>query len=322
VGLRLGLLSTARINAAIIRAAAASERVDVVAVASRDSGRAEAFAREHGIARTHASYEALLADDAVDAVYVPLPNSLHVEWSARALAAGKHVLCEKPLARRPEQAEAAYDTAADAGRVLLEAFMYRHHPQTARVVDLVASGAIGRVRAAWAEFTFPLGDPEDVRLRGDLEGGALMDVGCYCVSGARLLFGEPVLVAGEQVLAPSDVDAAFHGTLRFAGDVVVQFHASFLLPVRQGLELRGEEGTILVEAPWRTDWGGDVVVARGDAVERTAVEPVDSYRLQLEHLADAADGARPAPARADAVAQARTLDALYRSAAAGVAVAL
>jgi len=320
--LRLGLLSTARINRHILDGARASDRVVVTAVASRDRRRAEAYAREHGIERPFRSYEALLAAEEVDAIYVSLPNSLHAEWSIRCLDAGMHVLCEKPLTRDPREAEAAFRAADAAGRLLMEAFMYRHHPQTARVVELVRSGAIGRVRAADAGFTFPLGDPEDIRASRELGGGSLMDVGCYCVSGARLLFGEPERVVGEQVLGETGVDAGFHGTLRFADDVVVQFVSSFALPVHQRLELFGGEGSLLVEAPWRTDWGGDLVLTRGGRVERTPVDPVDSYALQLENFADAAQGrSEPLVDAADALGQARTIAALYRSADEGVAIA-
>jgi len=319
--LRLGLLSTARINRPMVGAARASARVEIVAVASRDSDRAQAYAREHGVPHAVAGYDALLAADDVDAVYVSLPNALHAKWSIRALEAGKHVLCEKPLTRDPREAEAAAAAAEAAGRVLMEAFMYRHHPQTARVVELVRGGAIGRVRAAYADFTFPLADAADIRLSAELGGGSLMDVGCYSVSGARLLFGEPERVLGEAVLGDSGVDVAFHGTLRFAGDVVAQFVSSFRLPVHQRLEVFGEDGSLLVEAPWRTDWGGELVLARGRNVERAPVDPVDSYALQLENFADAAQGrADPLVTREDALGQARAIAALYRSAAEGVAV--
>jgi predicted dehydrogenase len=319
--LRLGLLSTAAINDLIL--AGAGERVRVVAVASRDRARAEAYAREHGIERAHGGYEALLADDDVDAVYVSVPNSLHVEWSVRALEAGKHVLCEKPLTRRPDDAEAAFDAADRAGRVLMEAFMYRHHPQTRRVAELVRGGAIGRLRTIRAAFSFPLDDPANIRLSSELDGGSLMDLGCYCVSGARLLAGEPERVTGEQEAAPSGVDLSFYGTLRFPGDVVAQFRSSFALPSRQELEAIGEDGSILVQAPWRTDFPGDLLIVRGDDVEAIPPDPADAYRLELENLADAVQGvAVPLLGRADALGQARTIEALYRSAASGTGVAM
>src|SRR6185436_20584759 len=256
--MRLGLLSTANINRAILAGAAKAGRIDVAAVASRDAGRADAYAAEHGIATAHGSYEALLADPDVEAVYISLPNGMHHEWTMYALAAGKHVLCEKPYTRHPHEAEEAFDAADAAGLVLAEAFMYRHHPQTATVARLVADGAIGRLCAVKTTFTFPLHDLSDVRALPELDGGALMDVGCYCVSGIRLLAGEPEHVRGEQVTGTTGIDMAFHGTLRCANDVVGQFEASFRSPQRQSLEAVGEDGVLVVEAAWRVDWGGSV----------------------------------------------------------------
>ena len=321
--MRLGLLSTANINRAILAGAAKTDRVDVVAVASRDAQRAETYAAEHGIATAHGSYEALLADPDVEAVYISLPNGMHHEWTMQALAAGKHVLCEKPYTRHPGEAEEAFDAADAAGLVLAEAFMYRHHPQTAAVARLVADGAVGRLCAVKATFTFPLHDLSDVRALPELDGGALMDVGCYCVSGIRLLAGEPEHVRGEQVTGTTGIDMAFHGTLRCADDVVGQFEASFRSPQRQSLEAVGETGVLVVEAPWRLDWGGSVTLRRDGEREVVEVEGADSYTRELENLADAIEGGAPALlGRADAVGQARVIDALYRSAASGTRIAV
>jgi xylose dehydrogenase (NAD/NADP) len=312
--LKLGLLSTARINLEIL--AAVPARVEVVAVASRDLARAEAFAREHGLARAHASYEALLADRDVDAVYIPLPNGLHHQWTMRSLRAGKHVLCEKPYSRRPPEVEEAFDLAESAGLVLMEAFMYRHHPQTRAVEDLVAGGAVGRPRTIRSSFGFALDRPGDVRLSGELDGGALMDVGCYCVSGSRLLAGEPERVFGEQVVGETGVDVAFHGTLRFPDDIVAQFDCSFVQMRGQRLAVVGEEGELVVETPFRPDWGGDVYLVRGDETTRVDVPQARMFQLQLENFAAAAAGeAPPLLGRADALGQARAIEALYRSAA-------
>jgi predicted dehydrogenase len=313
--MRLGLLSTARINEAILGGATGTDRVDVVAVASRDGHRAEAYAREHGLERSHGSYEALLADGDVDAVYISLPNRLHHEWTLAALDAGKHVLCEKPYSRRPAEVEEAYDRAESAGVVLMEAFMYRHHPQTAAVKALVEEGAVGRVRLVKAAFRFVLPTLDDIRASTELDGGSLMDVGCYCVSGSRLLAGEPEHVRGEQVLGPTGIDMSFHGTMRFSGDVVAQFDCSFALPQYQRLEVEGEEGGLVVESPWRTDWPGDVLLRRGGEVERVEMPGGDSYRFELENFADAAERTTPPLlGREDALGQARAIDALYRSA--------
>jgi D-xylose 1-dehydrogenase (NADP+, D-xylono-1,5-lactone-forming) len=321
--MRLGLLSTANINRQILDGAAATDRVDVVAVGSRDGAKAQAYAAEHGIPRAHGSYEALLEDAEVDAVYVSLPNGMHHEWSMRALEAGKHVLCEKPYTRHPAEAEEAFDAAEQAGLVLTEAFMYRHHPQTRTVERLVRDGAVGRVVSVKAVFSFPLTDLTNVRAVPELEGGALMDVGCYCVSGSRLVAGEPVAVIAEQVVGPTGVDMALYGTLRFADDVVSQIEASFHAPERQLLAIVGEEGVMRVHAPWRVDWGGELTIQRGAAREVVQVEEANSYTLELENLADAIDGrASPLLARDDAVAQARVIDALYRAAESGESVSV
>lgn len=320
-GLRWGLLSTARINDRIIDAAVGSDRATIAAVASRDAGRAADYARAKGIPRAHGSYEALLGDPTVDAVYVSLPNALHHVWSLRAIAAGKHVLVEKPYSRRPADVDEVYAAADARGRIVMEAFMYRHHPQLPRLVALIGEGAIGRLRAINAVFTFSLQKPADARWRPELDGGALMDVGCYCVNGARLLAGEPEQVFGEQVLSDSGVDAGFYGTMRHAGDVVSQFEASFTAPRRQGLVVIGEDGVLTAEAPFRADWGGVVTITRGDAVETIPVAKVNPYRLQLENMADAVDGtAPPLLGYSDAIGQARAIEALYRAAAERCAV--
>ena len=315
--LRLGLLSTAKITGAILGGARVAAGADVVAVASRDRARARAFAAENDIPRAHGSYEDLLADDGVEAVYIPLPNSLHLPWAVRALEAGKHVLCEKPLARSAVDADDAFTVAEHAGRVLMEAFMWRHAPQTKRLTELVAEGAIGRLRLVRAAFSFFLDNPENVRLRPDVEGGALMDVGCYCVSGARLLAGEPERVYGEQTLGPTGVDIVFAGTLRFPDEVVAQIDCGLVLPQRDELEAIGEDGSLFLDDPWHARQPV-IELRRGREVERIEVERADSYRLELENLSDAIRGlAEPLLGREDAVGNARVIEALYRSAAEG-----
>lgn len=320
---RLGLLSTARINREILSGAASADRVDVVAVASRERARAEAYAHEHGIARAHGSYDDLLADGEVDAVYISLPNALHHEWTVRALQAGKHVICEKPYSRDPFEVERAFDVADKEGLVLTEAFMYRHHPQTTVVKQLVDDGRVGRVRLVRSAFTFRLTDECDVRLQPDLGGGALMDVGCYCVSGSRLIAGEPERAEGEAVVDSTGVDVAFYGTLRFPGDVVAQFDASFVAPQRQELTVFGDEATLVVGAPWRVDWGGPLELHREGGTELIQVPCAGAYELELDNLADAIAGTAPALlGREDALGQARTIDALYRAAETRASVSL
>jgi xylose dehydrogenase (NAD/NADP) len=318
-----GILSTARINRLVLAGAAESDRADVIAVASRDDGRAQAYAREHGIERAYGGYDALLEDTDVEAVYISLPNSMHVPWTLRALEAGKHVLCEKPFSRRPEEVERAFDVAESVGLVLSEAFMWRHHPQTAKLAALVAEGAIGRLRLVRAAFSFPLATvhgADDARFSPELDGGALMDVGCYCVNGIRFLAGEPERVQAEQVVGESGVDVCFAGTLRLANDVLAHFDCGFVLPQRDEIEVVGEDGSLYVDDPWHARSPG-IELRREDGVERIAVPPANSYRLELENVHDAARDIAPLLlGRDDAVGQARTLEALYRAAEAGVSV--
>jgi xylose dehydrogenase (NAD/NADP) len=322
VGVAWGFLSTANINRKVLAGARESAALDAVAVASRDQARADAYAREHGIERAHGSYEALLEDPEVEAVYISLPNSLHVEWSIRTLQAGKHVLCEKPLTRREREAEEAFDAADDAGRILMEAFMYRHNPQTRRLTELVAEGAVGRLQLVRAAFSFPVQGEGNVRLNAALDGGSLMDVGCYCVSGARLLAGEPERVYGEQVVEDTGVDVLFCGTMRFEGGVVAQFDSGLFLPHRDELEAIGDEGSLFLDDPWHCTSPG-ILLRREDGEEAIPVEAADSYRLELENMSAAIRGeAEPLLGREDALGQARALEALYRSAGEGVPVSL
>lgn len=206
----------------------------------------------------------------------------------------------------------------------MQAFLYRHHPQTARIVELVRGGALGRLRLVRGSFSFRLDDPANIRLDPELDGGSLLDVGCYCVSGARLVAGaEPTRVLGEAVVGPTGVDVAFHGVLGFPDELVAVVDASFALPSRQRLEVHGEEASLVAEAPWRVDSGGRLLLVRDGREEELPVPEADAYALQLENLAAAVEG-RSAPllGRADALGQARVLEALHRSAATGEAVSL
>jgi predicted dehydrogenase len=317
-----GVLSTADINRKVIPGAHASDKVDLVAVASRETARAEAYAREWEIPRAYGSYEDLLADPEIEAVYISLPNTLHVEWSIKGLEAGKHVLCEKPFTRHPEEAAKAFDVAEREGRVLSEAFMYRHNPQTAKLLELVREGAIGELRLIRSTFSYGLYDSENIRLRTDVEGGALMDVGCYTVSGSRLLGGEPERVWGEAWYGPSGTDWVFAGTLRFPGDVIATFDCGTALPERDELEAVGSEGSLFLDDPWHCNLP-IVELRRSEQVELIELEPVDSYRLELENVSDAIRGeAELLLGREDAVGQARALEGLHRAATTRAAVSL
>ena len=322
--LRWGILSTAAAARPIVRAARAVEGAEVVAVASRDLARAEAFAAEHGIPRAHGSYEALLDDAEVDAVYVPLPNALHVPWSIRALEAGRHVLSEKPLARRPADVEAAFDAAERAGRVLMEGMMWRLHPRV-EALGRLAREAVGEPRTVRATFRFTLPDGPDVRRDPELDGGALMDVGCYCVSALRLLCGEPERVSAEAVTGPTGIDERVVATLRFPGDVLGTLDCAMDAPQHASLELVGTVGRLLVADPWPVP--GRVTVERPDDVADSdalaADASLDPFVVELQEFGDAVrEGREPRLGRTDAVAQARVLDALRRSADTGEPVAL
>ena len=320
--MRLGILSTADINRKVIPGAHASEKVELVAVASREQRRAEEYAKTWEIERAYGSYDELLADPDVDAVYISLPNTMHREWSIKSLEAGKHVICEKPFSRRAEDVEAAFDAAERAGRHLTEAFMYRHNPQTKRLAELVREGAIGELRVVRSAFSYSLYDADNIRLRTDVEGGSLMDVGCYCVSGSRLLAGEPESVFGQAYIGPSGTDWVFTGAMRFAGGVHALFDCGTCLPERDELEAIGTEGSLFLDDPWHCN-EPVIELRRDDGVERIELDPVDSYRLELENLSDAIHGEAPLLlGREDAVSQARTLEALHRSAETGEDVAL
>ena len=318
--LRLGLLSTARINSKLVAGARGVDEVEVVVTGSRDLARAEEHARALGIPRAVGSYEDVLEDPEVDAVYIAVPNAGHVPWSIRALEAGKHVLCEKPLSPRPPEVESAFDAADRAGLVLAEAFMWRHHPQTARLVEMLPE--IGALRVVRAAFSFPIADAGDVRLNAGLDGGALMDVGCYCVSGARLVAGEPVEVSALQV-AGDEVDVRLAATLRFAGDVLGHFDCGFDMVDSDALEVVGDGGSLFLDDPWH---GGTPVIElrRPDgSVETVEIEAADPYACELRDFAAAIAGERPAVlGREDALGQARTIAALYESATTGRTVAL
>jgi xylose dehydrogenase (NAD/NADP) len=305
---RLGLLSTASISSALLATRGDSDAYEIVAVASRERARAEAYAREWQIPRAHGSYDELLADPEIDAVYVALPNALHHHWTMRALAAGKHVLCEKPYSRNPEDVEQAFYTARQAGLVLMEGYMWRHGTQTAKLLELLPE--IGELQAIRASFCNRFTTAADVRFEAELGGGSLLDVGCYCVSGARLLAGaEPVRVYGEAQMQ-GGVDFGFAGVLGFASGLVATITCSFRAP-HQGLEAIGRDGTLYAPSPWHAPDG--VLFLRGEEVRVPVVSP---YLAELENFAAAVAGrAEPLLGRDDSLGQARVLDALLRSAA-------
>jgi xylose dehydrogenase (NAD/NADP) len=311
---RWGILSTANINRKVIPGAKASPKVELVGVASRTQERAEQYASWWEIPRAYGSYDALLGDDEIDAVYISLPNTLHCEWSVKAMEAGKHVLCEKPLSRHPDEVAAAFDAADRTGRLLSEAFMWRHNPQTARLKELVEGGAIGELRLVRSTFSYSLYDEANIRLRTEVEGGALMDVGCYNVSASRFFGGEPERVFAEAWYGPTGTDWVFTATMRLPRNVIATFDCGTALTNRDELEAIGSEGSLFVDDPWHCLRPG-IELRRDGEVERIELEQQDSYRLELENMCDAIRGrGELLLARDDAIGQARALEALHTSA--------
>ena len=305
-----GVLGAARINQSVLEGAALAEGASVVAIAARDRERAEAQASQFGIGTIHGSYEELLADPDVEAVYIPLPNALHVEWSVRALEAGKHVLCEKPLARTEAEARRAFAAAQTHERLLMEAFMWRHTPQTRKLNELLAGKAVGQVRIVRATFGFKTEREGDVRLSRELEGGALMDVGCYCVSAARFVAGEPVHVRAEQVVGGDGVDVRLVATMRFPGEVLAVIDCALDAPIGHRLVVAGDEGELVLEDPFHARNPG--IRHNGELIEVPYANP---YALEFENFSAAIRGeAEPLLGARDAVAQAASIEALYRSA--------
>jgi D-xylose 1-dehydrogenase (NADP+, D-xylono-1,5-lactone-forming) len=277
-------------------------------VSSRDRARAEAYAAAHGVPRAHGSYEALLADEELDAVYIALPNALHFEWTMRALAAGKHVLVEKPFTRLPEQVDQAWGEAEKRGLVLVEGYMWRHSPQTQLVLSLLPE--LGELQAIHSWFFDPLLREHDVRFVPELGGGALLDLGCYCVGAMRLVAGsEPDELTGEARLGRGGVDERFTGTLRF-GELTATFACGFHGKTNT-LDVIGADGRLHVPHAF-SDPDGVVLV---NGVEHHT-DPGGDYRKQLADFCAAIRGERvPLVGQADTRGQAETLDALLRSAA-------
>lgn len=320
--LRWGVISTANIGrAAVNPAIQASMNGELVAVASRDATRAEAFAEKWGIPRHYGSYEALLEDEDIDAVYNPLPNSLHREWTIRATEAEKHVLCEKPLAVGAAECLEMADAARAHGVKLMEAFMYRFHPRTERVLQMVREGAVGDPRMIHSAFTFRLTKPDNIRLDPALGGGSLMDVGCYCVNISRTVAGaEPMEVQATARWAASGVDEQMAGTLRFGSGLLAQFDCALTMERREVYEIAGTDGYLAVAAAFLPGTGDvEIVERRGRGEEiRHVVGGADEYRSMVEHFADAALHDRPLRyAAEEAAANMRVIEALYQSARGG-----
>ena len=317
--LRIGILGAARIAPmALIAPARRVPEATVVAVAAREVERARRFADRHGIPRVHASYDALLADPEVEAVYVPLPNSLHARWTVRAFEAGKHVLCEKPLAATVAEAEQMAQAAARADRVLMEAFHYRYHPLFARLRAILDSGEIGSVSHMEAHLCFPLLRPKDIRYRRDLAGGALMDVGCYTVHFLRHLAGaEPEVLQARGEWTRGGVDRCMEARLAFPDGRTARLTCSLFSAwvLRASATVEGSDGRLAVLNPFVPQLFHRVRVVSGARRRVERVPGPATYDCQLRAFVGAVRDRKPVPTGpADAIANMRAIEAIYTAA--------
>jgi predicted dehydrogenase len=322
--LKWGLLGTARINRALIPPIRASRRSQLIAVASRSLEKARSYAEQWGIPRAFGSYEELLGDPEIDIVYVPLPNSMHSEWTINAVQAGKHVLCEKPIALTIEEVRAMQVASAGNDRVVAEAFMYRHHPQTLQVKEMVAEGAIGELSFVRGSFSFNISSENDVRLDRNLGGGSVWDVGCYPISYSRFIVGaEPVSAIGWQRTGVSGVDETFAGQLLFPNDVIAQFDCSFRSPHRAQMEIVGTDGSIFVSNPYKPGKNEKILLSNGKSTRTIRVRGQDLYSGEVLDMEDAILFGKPTRVSLDdSLANVRTIRALLQSAKTGDVVSI
>jgi predicted dehydrogenase len=286
--LNWGLLSTARINRALIKPLNASKRTRLLAVASRSISSAEAYAREWNIPRAHGSYEALLADPEIDVIYNSLPNHLHAEWTIKALRAGKHVLCEKPFALTLAEVDAMSQAARETGKVLEEAFMYRHHAQTLKVKEIVDSGVLGKLQLIKGAFTFTLTREGDIRSKKETGGGSIWDVGCYPISYTRMIVGaEPVEVFGWQVTGPGGTDESFIGQMRFENGIHAQFDSGLKSPSRSMIEIVGTDASLTIPHPFKPGKAAEIYLSRGGKQEKIKIKGNELYLGEVEDMCDA-----------------------------------
>jgi predicted dehydrogenase len=320
---RWGVLSTARIGTEkVIPAMQSGRYCEIAAIASRDLGRARAAANRLGIPKAYGSYEELLADSDVDAIYNPLPNHLHVPWSIRALEAGKHVLCEKPIALTAAEAQKLLDAARERPQLkVMEAFMYRHHPQWQRARQLVADGEIGELRTIQSFFSYYNADPADIRNVAEFGGGGLMDIGCYTISLSRFIFGaEPRRVCGIVEYDPEfETDRLASGVLDFGRGTSTFTCATQLTPY-QRVNIFGTEGRVEIEIPFNApaDRPCRMWHQRGSEIDEIVLDPCDQYTIQGDLFSQAVLDDTPVPTPLeDAVANMRVIEALVQSAKSG-----
>ncbi|MCR2806450.1 Gfo/Idh/MocA family protein [Paenibacillus soyae] len=320
--LKWGILGYAAIaKRAVIPGIQGSDRNEIAAIASRDLDKAKAAAEAHGIATAYGSYEELLADESIEAVYIPLPNHLHKEWTIRAAEAGKHVLCEKPIALNAAEAAEMEEACAKAGVVLLEAFMYRCHPRYDMIREVIRSGEIGQLRGIRSAFTFNnAGAAQNVRFRKDWGGGSIYDVGCYPINAARLLMGqEPEAVTVQAIFSPDhdDVDMMASGLLEFEAGVSLTFDCGMWAAFRNPLEVLGTDGIIEVPSAFITPapGSGNFFVQTKEGRREVEVPDVNAYTLQADQMYRAVRGEEALPyGPNDAINNMKVIDACLQSA--------
>jgi len=314
-----GLLSTARINRALIGPIRSSNDSQLVAVASRSLEKATTFANTWGISRVHPSYEALLADPEIDVIYNSLPNGLHAEWSIKAMQMGKHVLCEKPLAISSPEMDAIQQAVTETGKVITEAFMYRHHPQTIKVKELVDEGVIGKLRLIQGAYFYVQSRPSDPRLEPALGGGSLWDIGCYPVSYARFITGmEPDEVYGHQVVGPTGIDLLFAGQMLFPEGIIAQFECSFITPYKTFMEIIGNKGRIIVPIPFKPEKRAKIFLDKEGQTQTIHIHGPELYHGEVEDIEKAILLGKPVRiSLEDSRGNIAAIEALYRSASDG-----
>lgn len=312
-----GVLGTARIALkSVIPAIRQTKNGEVVAIASRDDAKARETAKALGIQASYGSYAKLLASSDVDAVYIPLPNSLHREWTIRAAEKGKHVLCEKPLAVDADECSEMISACSRHHVWLMEAFMYRFHPQIVKLKEMINAGDVGKISFIRSSYGFRLENLEDIRYQKELGGGALMDVGCYCVNVTRLLTEqEPTYVqAVGRLNEQKGVEETLAGIMYFPNSVTGLFDCGFRSSFRQALEIVGEKTTLELPTPF---WPGDspVILRHGERTETTVCETANQFQVMAEHFADCLLNDRePRYRPIDSLNNMRTIDMLYKSA--------
>jgi xylose dehydrogenase (NAD/NADP) len=286
--LRWGLLSTARINRALIPPLRSSEYSQLMAVASRDATRADEFAATWNIPRSYSNYDELLADRDIDIVYISLPNSLHAEWSIKSMRMGKHVLCEKPLTTSIRELDVVANVSRETGKIIAEAYMYRHHPQTLLIKNMISNGEIGNLQLIRGMFRYHNIRPSDPRFDPQLGGGSLWDIGGYPIGYACYLTGEPPIeVFGRQVTGPTSIDLLYAGQLHFPGGVICQFDCSFISEFKVEMEISGDQGRITIPEPFKPGKRCKILLQKSGVEKTIIVKGKELYAGEIEDLENA-----------------------------------